>query len=36
VRDDVLNLSLDGQIAVSSPVAEFEAIWESALEHELS
>lgn len=36
VRDDVLNISLDGQSAVSSPVAELEAIWESALEHELS
>lgn len=36
VRDDVLNISLDGQTAVSSPVAELEAIWESALEHELS
>ncbi|MBX3265848.1 MAG: phosphoribosylformylglycinamidine synthase subunit PurL [Acidobacteria bacterium] len=36
VRDDVLNISLDGQSTVSSPVAELEAIWESALEHELS
>lgn len=35
VRDDVLNISLDGQRAVSSLVAELEAIWESALEHEL-
>ncbi len=35
VRDDVLNISLDGQRAVSSLVAELEAIWESALEHKL-
>ncbi|MBK9164518.1 MAG: phosphoribosylformylglycinamidine synthase subunit PurL [Acidobacteria bacterium] len=36
VRDDVLNIAIDGQTAVSSPVAELEAIWESALENKLS
>ncbi|QYO67678.1 AIR synthase related protein [Leptolyngbya sp. 7M] len=36
VRDDVLNISIDGDAVVSSPIAELEMIWESALENELT
>ncbi len=35
VGDDVLSIAIDGNAAVSSPVAELEAIWESALENKL-
>ncbi len=36
VRDDVFNISIDGNEVVNSPVAELEAIWESALEKQLT
>ena len=36
VRDDVFSISIDGSEVVNSPVAELEAIWESALEKQLT
>lgn len=35
VRDDILNISIEGRPVISSPVAELEAIWESGLERSL-
>ncbi len=35
VRDDMLNISIDGHAVTSSPVADLEAIWESGLEKTL-
>ncbi len=36
VTDDSLNFSIDGAESISSPVAEFEASWETALKQNLS
>ncbi|NOT47006.1 MAG: phosphoribosylformylglycinamidine synthase subunit PurL [Acidobacteria bacterium] len=36
VTDDSMNIAVDGDIALSSPVAELEALWETALEKQLA
>ncbi|MGB7069434.1 MAG: phosphoribosylformylglycinamidine synthase subunit PurL [Pyrinomonadaceae bacterium] len=36
VTDDTLNISVDGVPSISSPVADLEALWETALERKLS
>jgi phosphoribosylformylglycinamidine synthase len=36
VNDDVLSMSVDGQVLVNSPVSELEGIWESSLESDLT